>query len=636
MNLERELNRFVRRIRPGIIGATSNANVNLESVITELSAATSKREELTAALTQFLLGRDFMGALTETGLTLHSGMFSEIYRRLEYKLLPKPVDEMDILGSLRRILDSSLDAGWLETINRDRFGAFLRLILPPHKLLIERLAPQALMGLEILGLRLAGLGFEPLITHRLKTRPDLQHAFMDFTRGVHLCLDRGAGEIASLRVSLGRCLESVEFIRSRRATEGVSIALTYRLTKIEQVIQRLRQLINLIEVILTEDEVGWDDKPARELFFSILLAEMRRFELRRFLAENIEMLAFQITEHTGRAGEHYITRTRGEWMAMLKSAASGGAIVALIAIVKITAATLGLAPLPEALTYSLIYAGGFVFLHTMGATLATKQPAMTASTLAKALDDSEASHSALEALSEVVVRTVRSQLVAVIGNFVVAFPVAVVLTLVLSAAHLNPMSSEKAVHTLQSLHVLRSLSLMYAAIAGVCLFVSGLLAGAADNWFVFNQVGRRLRHSVALAKFVGPENLGRTTAYIDHNLGFWVGNVCLGFLLGGMGALGQVTGLPLDIRHITFASAQFGVAVATLKFVITPKLAAWVAVSVFLMGMVNLAVSFSLTMIVVVKSRRIRFGQTPLLLAKVGRILVRRPHQILFPPRDAA
>ena len=636
VNLERELNRFVRQIRPGLIGATANPNVNLETVIEELKTSPHSRAQLTSALSQFILGRDFITALTETGLTLESGMFSEIYRRLEYKLLPKPVDDSNILNFLRRVLNSSVDVVWLEAIDRERFGEFLRLILPDHSEFVERLAPQVFMSLEILSLRLAGLGYEPLVTHRLKSRRDLQHAFMDVTRNVHVLLERGGETLPAVRESLARCAEAVRYVRSRRGVEGVSLSLTYRLGKIQEVIERLEQLLALIEVLLEESTDGWSDGPARDLFFSIVLAEMRRFDVGRFLMVNLELLAFQITEHTGRAGEHYITRTRAEWMVMLRSAALGGVIVALIAILKITASQLHLPPLPEALTYSLIYAGGFVFLHTMGATLATKQPAMTASTLAASLDESAASHSAMEALAEVVVRTVRSQLVAVLGNYLVAFPTAVAIGFALKYLHAPIMSAEKASHTLDSLHALRSLSFLYAAIAGVCLFLSGLLAGYADNWFVFNHVGSRLRRSDLLGRLVGDDNLDRATSHIDHNLGFWVGNICLGFFLGCMGSIGIITGLPLDIRHITFASAQFGAALVTLNFAVAGSTIAAIAVSVFVMGLINLAVSFSLTMIVVVKSRRIRFAQTPLLLAKLGKRLRQRPLEFVFPSKDAA
>ena len=300
------------------------------------------------------------------------------------------------------------------------------------------------------------------------------------------------------------------------------------------------------------------------------MAELKQFKLRDFFASNFELLAFQITEHTGKAGEHYIARTRQQWFDMLESAMIGGMVVAGIAILKILASKLHLPAGPEALTYGAIYAAGFLLIHTIGGTLATKQPAMTASTLAAALDQEGSTEAGLQNLAEVVVRTVRTQLAALAGNFLLAFPVAVAVCWPLQYFGHPLMDVHKAQSTLESLHGGESLSFVYAAIAGVCLCLSGILAGIADNWFVFNHVGERLRQSELLRRVVGTTGLDRAIHSINHNLGIWVGNGSLGFMLGSMGALGTITGLPIDIRHITFASAQFGAAAASLNFAITP------------------------------------------------------------------
>lgn len=634
MNLERELKSFVRQIRPGLIGATSNANVNLAQVLDEVKASPHTREQLKESLAEFLVTRDYTTALTETGLTLESGMFSEIYKRLEYKILPKAVESLDILSFLRRIFDSHSDESWLEEIDRERFGELLDLILPSHERLVEKLAPQLFMSLEILSLRLAGLGYEPIVTHRLRPRREFQHAFMDVARHVHLLLEKGESAIPDLREALSRCHQAVLWIRSRRGAEGVSLALTYRMIKIQEVIRRLELLVQLIESILGE----WKVEPARQLFFEVVLAEIRRFDLRRFFSSNIELLAFQITEHTGKAGEHYITRTRAEWHQMLRSASLGGAIVAFIAIAKIIAGHLPWPPAPEAFVYGLIYAVGFVFLHQMGGTLATKQPAMTASTLATALDESTASqtHSTMEGLSEVIVRTIRSQLAAVMGNFVVAFPVAVLIAMPFTLSGYSFMSVEKAQKIMESLHPFKSLSFWYAGLTGICLFVSGLMAGVADNWFIFNHVGLRLRQAEILKRVVGTHNLDRAIKHIDRHLGFWVGNISLGFFLGMLPALGTITGLPLNIRHITFSSAQFGAALMTLKFHVPLVTSLTVAASVFVIGLINLTVSFSLTLYVVIRSRRIRFSATPLLLRKLSKRLRYHPAEFILPTKDPA
>jgi len=634
VQLERELKRFVRQIRPGLIGATSNPNVNLAQLIEDIKTVPQTQADLRAAFKELLTSKDFIQALTETGLTLESGVFSEVYKRIEYKFLPKAHDHNDILGLIARIFDSkSTDAGWLEKVDRETFGEFLSLILPPREELIESIGPQLLLSLEILSLRMAGLGYDPLVTHRLKGRREFQYSFMEVTRHVHALIDgKGGAEesIKAIRAPLRQCSQAVNWIRSRRHIDGASLGLTYRLMKIQQIIHRIDQLLDLMEAVFGE----WSQKPALDLFMEITLAEIQRFNLTRFIGHNVEMLAYQVTEHTGKTGEHYITKTRDEWVDMFRSAALGGVVVALLAVLKILIGKVGLPPIPEALAFGTLYASGFVFILYIGGTLATKQPAMTASTLAQALDEATTSKGAMENLSEVLIRTSRSQFAALLGNYMVAFPAAVFFCLPFYISHHDLMSPDKAVKTLESLHPYKSLSFFYAGIAGLGLFISGLLAGFADNWFIFNNVGYRLRQSDLLKRIVGTHNLDRAIRAIDHNLGFWVGNISLGYYLGMVGAIGIIMGLPIDVRHITFSTATFGAALVSLKFQYAPALIVLLAVAIFGMGLINLAVSFSLSLFVAVKSRRIKFSQTPDLLRLLARKFRERPTEFFVPPQE--
>ena len=67
---------------------------------------------------------------------------------------------------------------------------------------------------------------------------------------------------------------------------------------------------------------------------------------------------------------------------MYKAAAGAGAIIAVMATLKTLAARVTLAPLMQAFVYSMNYSLGFVLIHILHFTVATKQPAMTAAALA--------------------------------------------------------------------------------------------------------------------------------------------------------------------------------------------------------------------------------------------------------------
>jgi site-specific recombinase len=158
----------VRQIRPGLIGATSNPNTNLLHLIEEIKVANALRIEMVPRLQEFLISRDYVTAITETGLTLDSGVFSELFQRIEYNLLPKPVENANILSFFNRLFDSRTDADWLERIDKDRFSELLQLLIPDYRPILDALAPQLFMSLEILSLKLAGLGYDPIVADRIR------------------------------------------------------------------------------------------------------------------------------------------------------------------------------------------------------------------------------------------------------------------------------------------------------------------------------------------------------------------------------------------------------------------------------------------------------------------------------------
>jgi site-specific recombinase len=632
MAFEIEMQRICRRVRPGILGVNSNPNRNLSYVVDDLKTNPKWLEQFQTSALDFLCRQDFVSALTESGLMVETGFFSEIFRKIEYKFLPKAMDDGDFLAFLGRLFDAVGGSDWIERIKEDTIADFITQLVPDGKKLLEEVGPQIFQALEILSLRLAYFGVEPDVYSRLKERPDLQNAFLNVQHDLQKMLDgTGYDKIPSARANLNLCQEAVRYIRSKRGTEGISLGLTFRLMRIQELSTRMQQILAVMEAIVGT----WNPKALAHLLKAIIVNETKRFELRSFVGRNIELLAYQITEHTGKAGEHYITSSRSEWQNMFWSAAIGGAIVALLTISKSMLALLPLAPGLQALVFGSLYAAGFVSILSVGGTLASKQPAMTASRIAAALDAATSSEEAMLNLCEMIVRLIRSQMIALMGNYLIAFPVALAICAPFVTFHLPLIPHLKAEHLFHDLHPWHSLSLWYAAVAGVCLFVSGIIAGGADNWFVFNRVGKRLQNARLLKSYVAPHNLSRAITYIENNIGFWAGNISLGFFLGSMGTIGLLFGLPLDIRHVTFSSGQLGVALAHMPFEIPWQQFAITAAGVFCIGLINLAVSFSLTLYLTMKSRRIKFSQTRELIRLCFARFCQRPQDFFFPPSES-
>jgi site-specific recombinase len=323
---------------------------------------------------------------------------------------------------------------------------------------------------------------------------------------------------------------------------------------------------------------------------------------------------------------------------MLRSAAIGGAVIGLMAIAKILIARMHAPPLVEGVLVSLNYGLGFVLIHLLHGTVATKQPAMTAARIAAEIGDAQSGGgpaSWLPRVTELLVQVVRSQLVAVAGNVGVALPVAVAVTLVvLWLTGAAPASPQKAAALLGQLDPL-GLTLLYAAIAGVCLFLAGIVSGYCDNLTVFHRLPRRVASMPLLVRWAGRERAAAVGAYVEHNFGALAGNFLFGCMLGGVSVLGTLTGLPLDIRHVAFASANLGVAGTVLWPQLTLGALLVGVIGVVLIAAVNLAVSFTLSLMLALRARRLTGAGVGAMWRAFGARLIAHPLDVLRPPPAA-
>jgi site-specific recombinase len=285
----------------------------------------------------------------------------------------------------------------------------------------------------------------------------------------------------------------------------------------------------------------------------------------------------------------------------------------------------------------LEYSVGFVLIHMLHMTLATKQPAMTAATIAATVEETAQSgprgKGDVSALAELIVRVVRTQFIAVVGNVAVAIPVAFLIGWAALWLHGEPLLGEgKAAHMVAELRPFSGYAVFHAALAGLWLFVAGLISGYYDNRCAYLDIPGRLREHPLLKALLPARWRDRMANYIDGNLGALAGNFSLGFLLGLTGFLGFLLGLPLDVRHVTLSSANFGLAVSSTSV----PLGVFAATIGFvaIVGSVNLLVSFALALYVALKARGASFYRIGPLVAALLGIARRRPLDYFFPPPD--
>lgn len=607
--------------------------------------------ELKAGLRQHLLAllgqHEQVSLYASAGILPNTGFFSEAARRISHKMLPEVIDLTRMKDLLSHFFNRPGDEVWVNLIPDNSWLDLLdilRLDEEPGSDAIPHAVLQISKAIRVLSHRISAIGLEPELV-RLEPRieefesPFLAQnpealAYLSHYENGWRSPDSQHADDKHLLVLLDQCNKLIQRIHHHAALDGTSIRLTFVLRRLQQHLDRLATLLALLNS-LREGRTGQGSYAnAIGLFKTLVRAQCRKNDLPAHWRQSIGLLALRVTENASRTGEHYITETRAEYFAMWRSALGAGFIVAFMAMSKLYLGKDELAPFSYAALVGLNYGLGFVLIYILHFTIATKQPAMTAATIAAALDEHPDKQSNLENLTTLISSLVRSQLAAILGNVLLAIPTAILIGMAI--VHLTGapfISTEKAHHLLEEIHPLHSGAVIYAAIAGICLFLSGLIAGYYDNLGTYNHIPQRLMQLNWLRRILGAKRQQRLAHYVENNLGALAGNFFFGCMLAAVPALGAMFGLPLDIRHITFSSAYIGFASAALDFHLAWSTLAWSLAGIMLIGFANLVVSFFLALITALRARQVTFAQEKTLLVSMLKRFIQHPREFFLPSK---
>jgi site-specific recombinase len=643
---------LINAIRPPRHTPSENASGRLQALIALLQDQALYAQALRHYLLQVLATRRQTSLYTDVGTLSDSGFFSELFRRLSYRMLPPALDERYLADCMDRVLPRPHDYVWINDVPAEHWLTLIDLLqraTPSDAGAIGQTVTQLLQAIQVLSYRISAIGTEPELIRIYTDVKAFESPFLMQNVELHRYLDAymqdGQSEPKSgndspdhVLVMLDQCDAIVTKIRKLTLRLGTSVALTYRLVRLTQNIERMRALLALVDRGDANDDehaAGARQQAALALGRELIEAHNRKYAVNELFASNINLLARNITENASRTGEHYIAEDRGQYRAMLRSASGAGLIIGFMAVLKILASYLHAAPLVEAFLFSMNYALGFMLIQILHFTVATKQPAMTASRIAADVHSRDGRNIDLDSLAELLVKVIRTQFVAVAGNLLVAFPMAYLIALAYGQLFGHALvTPDKARHLLQDIDPFTTLALFYAAIAGVCLFLAGLISGYYDNKALYTRMGLRIARLRWLNRWLGTERVARLGEYLETSLGGLMGNFYFGILLGCLGTLGFLFGLPIDIRHITFSAANFAIAMVGLNNQLGWNVIAVSAIGVLAIGTVNLWVSFSLALIVALRSRQVRFRHGAQLAKLLLLRFLRRPFDFMIAPKD--
>ena len=639
---------LINRVRPQNVNNTEEIRQNLQALIQALLITPSAAIDLQCYLLRLINHYKQTSLYADSGILSLDGFWNQLGQRLGAHILPLLRDETDLRDLIGKIFHQSSDQQWLESIDDELWRQIFKLLNNGYGFATEKTAikNELLKAITVLSYRISGIGLYPEFINAQPELSEYESPFLVQNREIIEFIEaykkqhRSIGDIAvfipsdadQALVILEQCRDVV--LKIRRATKriGVSLSLTYLLALLEQCLERVEILLNLL---VEDDDLLYDS--IGELLTDVVHAHYTETSVRELMRTNSELIALQVTENASKTGEHYVSTDKKSFFGMYKAAAGAGVIIAIMATLKILTARLVLAPFLHAFLYSMNYSLGFMLIHVLHFTVATKQPAMTAAALASTVQRSKGSKTAqIAELAALIISIIRTQFIAILGNISIAIPTAALITWLWQIGLQEPLLTHaKATTLLHSLNPFTSLAIPHAAIAGVCLFLSGLLAGYFDNMAIYRKVGPRLKAHPFLKKQLGQAKLDTFSKYIERNLGALAGNFIFGIMLGSMGTIGFILGLPLDIRHIAFASANFIQGLMSING--TPEIGLIIVsfLGVLLIGLTNLFVSFTLTIIVALRARQVRFEQWKPLAKLVFTHFTTRPIDFFWPPAQS-
>jgi site-specific recombinase len=623
---------------PGAVPGDGPQVMRMRLLLLALEASPPFGQRVAFTLARVLEDSVGGGLFGRLGLPTDRGFLAETIDRVSRRYLPEPRDDRDLLQFVARLFPWKASVRFLSTMPPElvqsltaRLGSGPSGTSPWAPLLGHVLDASALLAT-----RISALGLSDVLRARSPRVPLTQSPFFRLPRSLDALLDavRRGGDVharaAECHALVADCRRVSESVVENLERYGVSVDVVYRIELLGKSLARLDTLVHQLEPSSDLERAV----KAKALLTDLVGIRLRDRDLGDIVRNNLHLLARKIIERAGHTGEHYITSTRGEYVKMLLSAGGGGVLTAGTAALKFTIQGGHYALFVEGFLASTNYAASFLLMQLFGFTLATKQPSMTAAALAGTLRET-AGHPDLSALVTMIARITRSQLAAAIGNVGLVVPSAIAFDLFWRAQHGKSFLDDTTAHyVLHSLHPLQSGTIFFAAVTGVILWASSIVAGWLENWAVY----RRLPEAIAehrLGRIVGRRTMAWFSRFFLRNIAGFGGNVSIGFFLGMTPVMGKFFGLPLDVRHVTLSTGALTLGVLGLGPEVLSTEAFWsAAAGIAVVLILNFGVSFSLALAVALRARQADRSDRWRLVRSVLATYMRSPLQFFLPPRE--
>ena len=632
-----KLKLIIEYIRPSCDKETDRCEKSIDQIIDFFNSKDKTACDISDEINTLFLESKISNNITTLGILSKNGFRHEIAERFYNKFLPKPPHKGDLRYILATLFNKKDDHKWVCALDDKIWIELFASIFSKSEYVNKTknyLFSELLYAAEILSIWIASEEFDDNFIRLDKSFLNSDSAFIALQREISNFVNNIQSDeidiyatkfdLEHIYVLIQQCKDQVQLLKKKSVKSGISIDLTYQLERLTQINQRLEDILELITKFET-DEANY---ALVELFKEAVVKNATKNSLSELYGQGIRIVAKSVTNNTSEHGDHYITSSAKEYFKMFFSAAGAGIIIALMALIKINIVQASFSQEIQTLLVSLNYGLGFVLIHILGFTVATKQPAMTASSFAEAVKKDEGKRTANQKkLVKLFFLVSRSQFAAVLGNVTLALAVTFAIAYYVTSKGSIIINENEVEYYLGGLEPVAAL--FFAAIAGFWLFFSGLISGYFDNRADLLELKQRYYHLPVFKKLFNEQRREKLAEYLHDHHGAIAGNFFFGVLLGITPYLGYLLDLPLDIRHVAFSSAYLGISymhmdMSTYQFL-------YFLECVLLIGMVNLVVSFMLALKISLLSRDTKFGNLFSFLKLLIIETIKRPHELILP-----
>lgn len=631
-----ELIKWVRATDLLDLEPEKNPNIKLKYFFMVLDHNLDLKQRIQKTFSTTLKELSSIEFFCEVGLPSQSGLFSELSDKVMTSLLPdRPIGNKTSYF-LVNLLSEESDIIWLTHLEEGVVEKIIHFATEDGTDYIN-FHQDLEDSLMYLISNVVSLGLSPEIRKRMPTSAinEMPFNFLHSKFSEYLKTRESSNEeeteikLKELTFLLNDVNESVEYVYKHLNQFGVSTNIVYQIERIRLSVERIQLLLTIIHN--TKESL----KRANFFLANLIAQSQTHHDTLAIFSNNMSLLAHKIIENNSQTGEHYIAKDRTEYRSMVKSAMGGGLLTAITVFIKFGLSAIGMNSFFFGLFASFNYAGSFLLIQFSHFTLATKQPASTASSLAEKIEKSTTGENlkeGIEKITDEIVFITRTQIAAIVGNLLAVAPVVALVSYLYRLIVGTPLlSAESSKYVIHSTDIIGP-TILYAIFTGFLLFASSICAGWLQNWYSFRELSFLIVNNKKIQFVLGKNGAIKLADMLEHSVGGMAGNISLGFMLGLLPEFLHFIGIPLEARHVTLSTGAFAAAVTSLGFEGINKLEAFRAIlGIGAIGLLNLAVSFFLAFTLAIKAKKVSQHKSMRIYVSLAKRFIQSPVSFFIP-----